>query len=438
MHNKAKLYMPSRDAGISLHRRGSDEDARFEIDPDVVNVPTDFSDIVRQEFGFRSKPRDKYVAKTALASRAEDEAVALVPQDKTEDGDYAPKSRGGVKRKRTAKSKKKKAGPNVHVSDDEQSMDPDMQAYFDKKAPRTDEDGNDLFCICRKGDLGKWMIGCDGCDEWYHGDCIDVSKFDEGLIDQYFCPRCQRDGEGTTIWKRKCRLKGCRKPALDGPKPSKQDEDVVMGGTDEAAVVKQSQSKYCSAEHGLEYFRQQVAQALIPKPQIKSMILAVSNVSDFKKMGDIAPTIEGQGSASDVAKLTNMSDERQEIYAELVRLEARIQCLNQMRERSVRINASIKARKEKEICGLDERLNLQDADFDTLIASPAFMESLIRGTETEKMCTMPLKKCSKHAGWYSIRADGYRLEESLLKERLAELRREDHEVRLAAKRRIID
>jgi hypothetical protein len=31
----------------------------------------------------------------------------------------------------------------------------------------------EVFCICRKGyRVGDFMIACDECDEWYHGDCV--------------------------------------------------------------------------------------------------------------------------------------------------------------------------------------------------------------------------------------------------------------------------
>jgi hypothetical protein len=39
------------------------------------------------------------------------------------------------------------------------------------KAPDRYEE--EVFCICRKGyRRGDFMIACDECDEWYHGDCV--------------------------------------------------------------------------------------------------------------------------------------------------------------------------------------------------------------------------------------------------------------------------
>ena len=31
------------------------------------------------------------------------------------------------------------------------------------------------------------MIGCDGCEDWYHGECVNVKEADGDLIDKYYC-----------------------------------------------------------------------------------------------------------------------------------------------------------------------------------------------------------------------------------------------------------
>ena len=45
------------------------------------------------------------------------------------------------------------------------------------------------YCICRRPYEG-FMIGCDGCEEWYHGHCIGVSQAQGNRIDKYLCIRC--------------------------------------------------------------------------------------------------------------------------------------------------------------------------------------------------------------------------------------------------------
>lgn len=51
-----------------------------------------------------------------------------------------------------------------------------------------DEDEDEIFCICRRPDNHTWMIGCDGgCEDWFHGECVNIDPRDADLIDKYIC-----------------------------------------------------------------------------------------------------------------------------------------------------------------------------------------------------------------------------------------------------------
>lgn len=45
------------------------------------------------------------------------------------------------------------------------------------------------YCICRQPYSG-FMIGCDECEEWYHGQCIGISESRADRVDKYVCVRC--------------------------------------------------------------------------------------------------------------------------------------------------------------------------------------------------------------------------------------------------------
>lgn len=65
------------------------------------------------------------------------------------------------------------------------------------------QDGQ-AYCICRSSDSSRFMIACDACEEWYHGDCIKISEKDAKNIRQYICVRCHaEDPTLTTKWKTK-------------------------------------------------------------------------------------------------------------------------------------------------------------------------------------------------------------------------------------------
>ncbi|SCV03164.1 LAMI_0H05974g1_1 [Lachancea mirantina] len=105
-----------------------------------------------------------------------------------------------------------------------------------KYDPNTCEE---LFCICKKPDSGELMVGCDGCDDWFHFKCLRIPLEYKELVFSFYCPYCQAGVTGPgaitgklpkTVWRRKCRVSDCYRSC---------DEN----------------SKYCSKEHGIEYLR---------------------------------------------------------------------------------------------------------------------------------------------------------------------------------------
>ncbi|CAG7816473.1 unnamed protein product [Allacma fusca] len=58
---------------------------------------------------------------------------------------------------------------------------------------------NDVYCICRSTDSTSFMIACDNCEEWYHGDCIGITEQDAKYIKKYFCERCQEENSSLKI-----------------------------------------------------------------------------------------------------------------------------------------------------------------------------------------------------------------------------------------------
>ncbi|EDV24137.1 uncharacterized protein TRIADDRAFT_27303, partial [Trichoplax adhaerens] len=62
-----------------------------------------------------------------------------------------------------------------------------------------------LYCICKQPDDGKrLMICCDGCDEWFHGDCVGIKNEDANMIKKFYCPNCiEKNNELRTTYKSK-------------------------------------------------------------------------------------------------------------------------------------------------------------------------------------------------------------------------------------------
>ena len=55
------------------------------------------------------------------------------------------------------------------------------------------EDTGEKFCICRQGDDSvNYMIMCENCKEWFHGKCINLTKYEADNIKDYICLCCCR------------------------------------------------------------------------------------------------------------------------------------------------------------------------------------------------------------------------------------------------------
>ncbi|XP_004430572.1 PREDICTED: death-inducer obliterator 1 [Ceratotherium simum simum] len=55
-------------------------------------------------------------------------------------------------------------------------------------------DPNALYCMCRQPHNNRFMICCDRCEEWFHGDCVGISEARGRLLERngedYICPNC--------------------------------------------------------------------------------------------------------------------------------------------------------------------------------------------------------------------------------------------------------
>uniref|UniRef100_A0A1I8IEC7 Reverse transcriptase domain-containing protein n=1 Tax=Macrostomum lignano TaxID=282301 RepID=A0A1I8IEC7_9PLAT len=105
----------------------------------------------------------------------------------------APDSAGGAAFKRGAASKQRQqsggGGTAASKKKSASSASSDLQAW----------------CVCRSTDIDRFMIACDKCEEWYHGDCIGVSSKDAAAINKFYCSKCLKKHPGLAIQYKKGR-----------------------------------------------------------------------------------------------------------------------------------------------------------------------------------------------------------------------------------------
>lgn len=54
-----------------------------------------------------------------------------------------------------------------------------------------DGDEEPVYCLCRRPAGSGFMIFCEECKEWFHGDCIGITRVKGSQISKYYCKECR-------------------------------------------------------------------------------------------------------------------------------------------------------------------------------------------------------------------------------------------------------
>ena len=99
------------------------------------------------------------------------------------------------KRPRSAVVKRKNKSLPVKMREDMQELPKKQRRVKREKRSNSSnaerQPSEPVYCVCRRPhSTNEFMIQCDRCDEWYHGECIGVTEADADEIDEYECFLC--------------------------------------------------------------------------------------------------------------------------------------------------------------------------------------------------------------------------------------------------------
>lgn len=388
-------------------------------------------------------------------------------------------------KKETSATPARSSSPVVPDEDEDMSGDEDVDASEDDQ----------LYCICRKPDDHKYMIGCDGgCDNWFHGKCVNITEEDGKLIDKYICPNCMAKGIGITTWKPMCRRVGCRKPArVMGEPPSKYCSDacgtqffqeiITKSERDRQALGKGKNGKRKHDEDGISMQRG----GPLDSSLLKSLLQHVNTAHEFRNLGkNVLSKVPSDVSAaltdsSDIStnpiltqaehtELRRMTEKKETLRLKRAALKDRERFITLIKDQWY-IHAENEGLKSKDVCGYDTRLAWGAEQFDRWKASPAGKYAMENSTlvpapttngvkedeeENEKpaatdadgdvdmsdtphvnvqpdphpICTR--KRCERHKKWFNIALEEVRYDESALADQVRETERVERQVRETA------
>jgi COMPASS component SPP1 len=354
-------------------------------------------------------------------------------------------------------SKKKKAADSSKKSKKASNGTNDSSQHIQD----LNDDDNNSSCICRKGDTGKWMIACDNCDEWLHGSCVNLTESKAQLLIKYICPRCAESTQLTSVFKRKCRLPDCDLPI--------QYEEHAKGDTNPKPI-----SKYCSPDHGVQFFRSLVNKGSTQKAfdlnvltpaQLAAFVNSCKSVKQFHKLGARFPAakllpsekdIEAAFSETDKQLVNQLQQKIDGIQEKLKYNELKMQFISQCKERAKLISEELikqgllngeideepkRSKKKKkqpkskrDICGYNSQLTLGDEEWiefiDSELGQTMLTQDLRQLEEQDSTftCLNDKRKCSRHSGWQSLSSQFcanlerfYTIEQEKIKLQMSEL-----------------
>lgn len=111
--------------------------------------------------------------------------------------------------------------------------------FSDAEVGAGGEENAPVYCVCRKPDINCFMIGCDHCNEWFHGDCINITEKMAKAIREWYCAQCREKDPSLEIRYRhkKSREKeheSCKGPDMEPGRAAKIKRSARMCGECEA------------------------------------------------------------------------------------------------------------------------------------------------------------------------------------------------------------
>ncbi|CAO3683571.1 unnamed protein product [Rhizopus stolonifer] len=310
---------------------------------------------------------------------------------------------------RPTKKTAKRGRPPTNTKQPIEVDQPDLpkRKNSQSSSKKTNPFDNKLYCICRKPyDSTRFMIACDVCDDWFHGECISIKEIESEFVDLYYCHKCSKVAGKHTSWKPKCSNPACNKAARISSH---------LGNL----------SKYCSSICGI-----QVARARLQLLEIKRRNATRVHLPSIPEL------VIGKLKHSRINSLADKGDRERLIQIQQERNDIRCS-VDILKKKSKFVELLVKQTpltEEGMPCGFDSRLTWADDIWKEIEQDP-IVNPQIQFDSKESFSVCQRLKCIKHRQWQMILLTGIKQEKTEHFEQLLCLKKERDWIKSNMKKR---
>ncbi|CAB3256493.1 unnamed protein product [Arctia plantaginis] len=132
----------------------------------------------------------------------------------------------------------------------------DKMSVESQESWNSEDDPNRLWCICKQPHNNRFMICCDGCEDWFHGKCVNITKAmgqqmeEQGI--EWRCPNCVKKGKPqpkkpqTASAQSKSEVESVEGELISPPATSTKDKELLKTSCIVCKKPARASSIYCS------------------------------------------------------------------------------------------------------------------------------------------------------------------------------------------------
>ena len=160
----------------------------------------------------------------------------------------------------------------------------DVKTNSPEKSTKNTEKRTRKKCICNTTNRNKFMIRCDWCTVWYHGDCVSVKEGDYKRGEKYKCDECKDEKRANGVDGDEAKKKEAENELDNTNQSSKTMTTALLKLNDELEMQKQElQSTHIKLEEEKEKNKQQQEDNRKLKLEIGKLKVIIKGKEDDNK-----------------------------------------------------------------------------------------------------------------------------------------------------------